>query len=186
MSAGLSDGPLHRLTIGARRLSLGGALAATVDSAVFFAGLGYRVTAFDAASEGVEKTLRLAEESAVSVDVMTGDINHYRLADDFDILFATGVLQYIPPKEREGLLAHYRRHTPTGGLNVFSVLVEKPFIQRAPDTESTAFPWFSGEILTHYRNWRVEHFTEEIFHCRSGGVPHRHAVNRIVARKMLS
>jgi hypothetical protein len=61
--------------------------------------------------------------------------------------------------------------------------LKKPFIASAPDAEETAHPWVSGELLTHYHDWRVEFFTEEVFDCLSGRVPHQHAVNRMIARK---
>ena len=68
-------------------------------------------------------------------------------------------------------------------LNVFSVFVHKPFIEKAPDAEKTAYKWISGELLTYYHDWKIEYFVEEIFDCVSSGVPHKHAVNRIIARK---
>ena len=64
-----------------------------------------------------------------------------------------------------------------------SVFVHKPFIPPAPDGEATAPRWISGELFTHYANWRIEYCTEEIFDCVSSGVPHQHAMNRVVARK---
>jgi len=153
-------------------------------NAVFLARNGYRVTAFDRSPAGVAKTLRLAEEAGVRVEAFVADLLEHRLAEPYDVLFSTGVLQYVPPDGREPLLRHYGEHTSEDGLNVFSVFVRKPFIGKAPDGESTAHPWISGELFTHYRDWRIEYCTEEIFDCTSGGVPHRHAVDRIVARKV--
>ena len=66
---------------------------------------------------------------------------------------------------------------------MFSVFVRKPFIAGAPDAESTAHVWLSGKLLTYYHDWRIEFCAEEIFDCMSSGVPHQHAVNRMVARK---
>jgi tellurite methyltransferase len=152
-------------------------------NAVFFARSGYHVTAFDASPQGVEKTKRLAAQANVPVEVFAADVNEYRPTSGFDVLFSTGVLHHVPPKLRTDILGSYREATNPGGLNVFSVFVKKPFIAPAPDAEETAQPWVSGELLTHYHDWRVEFFTEEIFDCLSSGVPHQHAVNRMVARK---
>ena len=152
-------------------------------NAVFFARNGYRVTAFDTASGGIEKTKQLAAEAGVEIDAFEADINRFRLCEPFDVLFSTGVLQYVPQEERQGLFANYREHTCPGGLNVFSVFVRKPFIARAPDAESTAHAWLSGELLTYYHDWRIEFCTEEIFDCMSSDVPHQHAVNRMIGRK---
>lgn len=152
-------------------------------NAVFFARNGYQVTAFDASAKGVEKTRQLAGEAGVQLNAFVANINAFCLTEPFDVLFSTGVLQYVPPEQRQDLFNNYQDHTCSGGLNVFSVFVNKPFIAKAPDAEETSYKWLSGELLTYYHYWRIEFSTEEIFDCLSGGVPHQHAVNRMVARR---
>lgn len=152
--------------------------------AVFFARAGYAVTAFDLSPAGIGKTLRLARGSGVVLDAFVADINDHRLDEGFDVVFSTGVLQYIPGELRGTVLANYREHTRPGGINALSVFVKKPFIPRAPDAEPTAHDWYSGELLSHYRDWRIEYTSEEIFDCGSGGVPHRHAISRVIARRV--
>jgi tellurite methyltransferase len=151
-------------------------------NAVFFARNGYQVTAFDASATGIEKTRKMAAEAGVPIEAFVADINEYRLEAEFDILFSTGVLQYVPPEARPGLFADYRDHKSPNGLNVFSVFVKKPFIPRAPDSETAAHKWISGELFSHYQDWKIEYCTEEIFDCMSSGIPHKHAIDRIVAR----
>jgi tellurite methyltransferase len=153
-------------------------------NAVFFARNGYRVTAFDLSANGVTKTRRLAERVGVEVDVFQADVNTHRLDEEFDVLFSTGVLHYVPQQLRPELFENYKRFTRPNGLHVFSVFVSKPFIARASDGEPTAQRWISGELFTHYHDWRIEWCTEEIFDCSSGGIPHQHATNRVVARKV--
>lgn len=79
---------------------------------------------------------------------------------------------------------NYKEHTNENGINVFSVFVKKPFIKKAPDGEEKAQRWISGELFTYYHDWEIDYCTEEIFDCNSSGIPHRHATNRIVARKI--
>jgi len=152
-------------------------------NAVFLARNGYQVTAFDASPKGVEKTKQLAADAGVQIEAFVADINDFRLTGPFDVLFSTGVLQYVLSERRHDLFENYREHTRVGGLNAFSVFIKKPFIGKAPDAEKTAHKWISGELLTYYHDWKVEFCTEEIFDCMSSGVPHQHAVNQIVARK---
>ena len=152
-------------------------------NAVFFARNGYHVTALDTSGKGIDKTKRLAADAGVSIEAVVADINEFRLTDSFDVLFSTGVLQYVPPERRQELFANYREYTNPGGLNAFSVFVKKPFLGKAPDGERTAHKWVSGELLTFYHDWRMEYCTEEIFDCMSSGIPHQHAVNRVIARK---
>ncbi|MCD4777313.1 MAG: methyltransferase domain-containing protein [Candidatus Aegiribacteria sp.] len=153
--------------------------------AVFFASRGYTVTAFDISPIGIEKARQLAGKAEVSLDVFLADINEFRLTDTYDIIFSTGVLQYIPENLRPEVLGNYRQFTNPGGINALSVFVNKPFIARAPDEEQTSHSWISGELLTHYHDWRIEFTTEEIFDCMSSGVQHQHAISRVIARKEL-
>ena len=155
-------------------------------NAVFFAQRGYHVTAFDASPKGVEKTKQLAADVGVPIEVFVADINEFHLTEPFDVLFSTGVLQYVPQERRKDLFANYRMYTNLGGLNVFSVFVKKPFIGKAPDAEKATHKWISGELLTYYHDWKIEFCTEDIFDCMSSGVPHQHAVDRIIARKEVS
>ncbi len=153
-------------------------------NSVFFACNGYRVTAFDLSQSGIEKAMKLAAEANVSIDVFKADINNYRLTDEYDVIFGTGVLHYIPEELRAEILENYRAHTAQNGLNVFSVIIKKPFIPRAPDEDPAAQKWISGEIFTYYHDWKIEHCEEEIFDCTSSNTPHKHAVNRIIARRV--
>lgn len=153
-------------------------------NAVFFARNGYEVTAFDLSPKGVEKTKELADKAGVTIDVFEADLLRFRVQESFDIIFSTGVFHYIPPELRTEIVSNYMDHTAHFGLNVFSAFVEKPFIPKPPDAESIANHWKSGELFTHYHEWRIEYCAEEIFDCNSSGIPHRHATNRIIARKV--
>jgi tellurite methyltransferase len=153
-------------------------------NAVFFARHGFQVTAFDLAASGVAKTKQLAEEAGVQINVFEADMLTYRLTDPFDVVFCHGCLQYIPPDMRAPLLEHYKQNTNTGGLNVLSAFVKKPFIEKAPDAESSAHQWISGELFTHYHDWRLDFCTETIFDCMSSGVPHKHAMDQLIAKRL--
>jgi len=153
-------------------------------NAVFFARNGYQVTAFDLSPVGVEKTKKMAAETGVSLVAFTADLLEFRLEESFDVLFSTGTLHYIPKELRAEIFDNYKQFTNQGGIHVFSVFVKKPFIPKAPDAEASAQVWISGELFTHYHDWKIELCTEEIFDCMSSGVPHQHAVNRIIARKL--
>jgi tellurite methyltransferase len=152
-------------------------------NALLFARYGYQVTAFDLSARGVAKVRKLADAAGVSIEVFQADLLEYRLTDHYDVIFSTGALHYIPENLRWEILGNYREFTSPCGLHVFSLLIEKPFIPRAPDADATARRWISGELFTYYHDWRLLHIQEEIFDCNTGGVPHEHAVNRMVAEK---
>ena len=155
-------------------------------NAVFFARNGYDVTAFDLSQKGIEKTQELVKQAGVKIHIFQSNINEFRLSDEYHIIFSTGTLQYIPSEHRSEIMSNYKQYTVPNGINVFSVLVDKPFLAKSPDTGATEHKWISGEILTYYHDWRIEYSIEDIFDCRSSEIPHKHAVNRIIARKIFS
>lgn len=151
--------------------------------AVFFARNGYDVTAFDVSDAGIEKTRRLADQAGVHVNVFKADIQDYRLDTSFDILFSSGVLHYIKPEFRQDIFANYKSFTSEDGMHVFNVFVQKPFIAPPPEKEPNAHRWYSGELLGLYRDWLIEDSSEIVFDCNSSGIPHRHAMATLMARK---
>lgn len=150
---------------------------------VFFARNGYDVTAFDISDAGIEKTKRLADKIGVPIKVFKADVLDYRLDTNFDILFSSGVFHYIKPDLRHDILSNYKRFTNINGLHIFNVFVTKPFIEPPPEKEPTACKWISGELITHYHDWLIQESSEVIFDCNSSGIPHKHAMNKIIAQK---
>jgi len=152
-------------------------------NAILFARNGYLVDAFDISQEEVKKTAALARSIGLQIHAFKASVTDHRLTEAYDILFSTAVFQCVPPAMRPELFEHFKRFTKAGGLNVFSVFVRKPFLAPAPDRDANTHPWRSGELLSYYHDWRIEWCAEEIFDCTSSGVPHQHAMSRIVARK---
>ena len=119
----------------------------------------------------------------VNVHVFEANLNEFRLTEPFDVLFSTGVLHCSHPSIRQEIFNNYKSFTNDGGLHAMSVFVKKPFIPRAPDADPNGQLWKSGELFTLYHEWSIDKCVEEVFDCMSSGVPHKHAVNRIIARK---
>ena len=147
---------------------------------VFFAGNGYEVTAFDLSAEGVKKALAWLRELELPADVFQADLNEYRLEERFDIIFSSGTLQYIPADLRAEILSNYKRFTRPGGIHAFTVPVFKPDLSKDPGADAGELDWLSGEILTHYSDWPVEFFVEDILDYETG---FKFAVNRLIARE---
>jgi len=152
-------------------------------NAIHFATHGFQVVGLDTSLPGIDKMQRYAEEVGVCVEAIHADIVTHVLDDTYDVIFSTGTLQYLPPEIRAERFHNYKEHTSPTGINVLSVFVHKPFIARAPDAETTAYPWKSGELMGHYWDWEIPYSVEEIFDCMSSGIPHKHAVNRVIARR---
>lgn len=155
--------------------------------AVFFAKCGYAVTAFDISEQGIEKAKRLAEHNQVSVGFFKADIFDYRPDNEYDIIFSSGVLHFLQPAERKELCDSLKEHTADSGVNALNVFVQKPFITRAPDAtrdEEKRHPWHSGELFGYYHDWLFHTCKEEIFDCNSGGIPHKHCMDTLIAQKI--
>ncbi len=165
-------------------------------AAVFFARNGYQVSAFDIAESGIEKGKRLAELGGVSVNFFRADLLDYRLENEFniindtgidivyDVVYASGTLQYIPPEKRAEILEHYKEHTAPGGIHIMNVFVEKPYLPAPPDWEAEKeFFWKTGELFYYYNDWKMERMEEYVFDCDSSGVRHQHCMDVMIARK---
>ncbi|MCP4568796.1 MAG: class I SAM-dependent methyltransferase [FCB group bacterium] len=152
-------------------------------NAVYFARKGFDVTGIDLSRVGLAKAERLATEAGTTVAFICADLIDYKIDRPFDIIFSSGAMQYIPPANRALRFKQLKDATGKSGVHVMSVLVEKPFLPLAPDAEDDVQLFVSGELMGHYGDWEIIYCIEEIFDCRSSGVPHRHAINRVIARR---
>lgn len=155
--------------------------------AVFFAKCGYAVTAFDNSEQGLEKAKKLAEHNNTHVQFFKADILDYRPDTDYDIIFSSGVLHILPPTRRQEICDSLKAHTADGGINALNVFVQKPFIRPAPDNTSAEDQeqlWCSGELFQYYHDWLFHTCREDIFDCDSGGIPHQHCMDTLIAQKI--
>ena len=148
---------------------------------IYFARNGYQVTGFDFSPEGVMKSIAWAEELNLSVDFFQADINQYRLDQPYDVVFSSGALHYIPKPLRKEIISNYKYFTKPGGTHAFMVPVVKPFVPVNPDWDPKELDWISGEILTHYHDWVIEFFSEEILEDIFSD--YKFTVNRLIARE---
>ena len=152
--------------------------------AVFFARNGYRVTAFDAAQSGLEKAKQLADQMQAEVNFFQANMLDFRLDKEFDIIFCSGALHYIPPNLRKEILENYQEHTSASGLHALNVFVMKPFVKKAPDEEKDIrHKWVSGELFSYYADWLITSCNETVFDCMSSGTPHKHCMDTMYAIK---
>ncbi|MBQ8410055.1 MAG: methyltransferase domain-containing protein [Clostridia bacterium] len=155
--------------------------------AVFLARNGYTVTAFDASERGVAKARQLAEHCNVKIDFFKADVRDFRVDTDYDVIFSSGVFHYIPPALREDVIENLKAHTAHGGIHAINVFVKKPFIPYPPDGEAGEFDagdWRSGELFLCYHDWLFHKNEERIFDCNSGGIPHKHCMDVLIAEKV--
>lgn len=156
--------------------------------AVFLAKCGYAVTAFDISEQGIEKAKRLAEHNKTEVMFFKADLFDYRPDTEYDIIFSSGVLHFVPPDARKEICDSLKEHTARDGINALNVFVQKPFIIREKDPardEKKRHPWHSGELFGYYHDWLFHTCKEDIFDCNSGGIPHKHCMDTLIAQKQM-
>ena len=156
--------------------------------AVFLARNGYLVEGFDIADAGLQKAARLAKQNQTNVHFFRADLLDFEPDGMYDIVFSSGVFHYLPMEKRETVISRLKDHTRPNGLHLINVFVEKPFIAAPPDAEpaeEALAPWKSGELFTHYHDWKLHQTEERIFECMSGGIPHQHCMDVMIAEKMM-
>jgi tellurite methyltransferase len=151
---------------------------------IHFARNGFDTVGVDVSQPGLQKAQKWADQEGLTIKTVQANLNELNLTEMFDIVYSSGTLTYLSPSLREEKFKNYKEHTNIGGLNVFNVFVEKPFIETAPDWGTDEYFYRSGDLLNYYWDWEIISFEEIIFDCNSSGVPHKHAMNIMIARKV--
>lgn len=152
--------------------------------AVYLAKQGYSVTAFDITDNGIRKTKALAEKEGVEINAYVDDINTFELKEKFDIIYSTGTIQYLNDDEKDHFFEKIKEMTNLNGIHWFNVFVDKPFLPLPPDWDNNEKMWKTAELFGYYPEWYFERIDEKVFTCTSGGTPHEHCMDTIVARKV--
>ena len=152
--------------------------------AVFLARNGYIVTAFDLSEAGIEKGKKLAEKCNAYVDFFKADITDFRATESYDIIFSSGVFHFIKPEIRQEITANLKAHTNKNGIHTINVFIDKPFVEAPPDKDTSWFRWNSGELFMLYHDWQLHKTEEVIFNCNSGGIPHQHCMDIMIAERI--
>lgn len=169
--------PLHVLDIG----------CGEGDAAMFFARNGYIVSACDISDKNLDKAKQSAKKAGLNINFFNADILTYEIETKFDVIYSCGALQYIPPKERARIFNMLQRQTNVGGLNVVCAIVEKSFIEAAPNWDNKAYHYNSAELFGYYgKDWKYNVLEEIYFDCVSKDVaPHEHCMDQLIATKII-
>ena len=169
-----------RLPADARALDLG---CGDGRNAMALAERGVRVDAVDRSEAGVRRLRARARDAGVEVAVWVQELETLTLRRHYELVVAHGVLHLLTPRARDRVLERTQEHTAPGGWNIVAVFTDR--IPSPPDLAPHTHGLFAeGELKEHYDGWTVDEwraYTLEDEH--PGGIRHRHAVNKIVARK---
>ena len=151
---------------------------------IYFAKCGFKVDSLELSVHGIEKIKQYCQSAECTVNTLNVNMIGYEFTDLYDVIYSMGSLQFLPLEQRQKHFEKYKRQTCDGGLNAHLVFVEKPFIKIAPDWDRNEFYYLSGDLARYYYNWDIIQCEERIIDCNSADIPHQHAVNYIIARKM--
>lgn len=151
--------------------------------AVFFAERGCEVYAVDVSPNGLAKADRLADERGVSIRTLEADANAVELPEAMDVVYSIGTVQYVRPENRDTQFDHFKERTTDGGLHAVFAFVDRPEIPTPPDWTANEHFYSPGELAGYYDDWEVVETDEIVFEDDSGGEPHEHAAETVIARK---
>lgn len=151
---------------------------------VLFAKCGYIVDSLELSRPGVEKIKHYSQVTGCNINIIHANMIDYDITEFYDVVYSMGSLQFLPPEQRGKHFHKYKQHTRTGGVNAHLVFVEKPFIGVAPDWQKNEYFYTSGDLARYYCDWEIMQCEEKIIDCNSANLPHQHAVNYFIARKV--
>jgi tellurite methyltransferase len=99
-----------------------------------------------------------------------------------DVVFCSGALNNLPRRIRAARFEHFKANTAPGGINAMNADVPKPYIP-PQTTNPFASPFRSGELLGYYWDWEILDSGQVEFISSASGVPHRKAMDVVIARK---
>ncbi len=148
--------------------------------AVFFATQGFEVTGVDVSQAGIAKARKLAETKGVQVTWAVADLATYRPPGEFDLIYSSGSIHYLPRRVRTHLFARIKLMTRPEGLNAHVVFSDR--LVYAEFNEVIDY-FHTGELRNEYRDWEVLVYSESAINCQQDGTPHRHGIEKVIARR---
>lgn len=152
-------------------------------NAIYLAGKGHHVDAFDLSEHGIAKVRRRCELSDVQVNAFVADLTTYQFEQQYDVFLCFGTLHFVEKEEWKSFLNKAKEHTNAGGIHIIQI-----FTDTVPASEDIA-PFAvglakDGELKELYADWEILQFKSYVFEDEHPDVPkHLHASNKIVARR---
>ena len=161
---------------GGRVLDLG---AGDGRNSLYLAEKGFEVVAVDFAETGIEKILAEAKEYGWAIKGVVSNVLKYEFEGEFDLVIATGLLHFLPPREADELVERMKRHTRVGGLNVVGGLVTEHPRRKLPNILR------EGKLKRLYSDWEILKYEEVVGRGQGRGGEWRQPpkVGKLLARK---
>jgi tellurite methyltransferase len=152
-------------------------------NALYLAGLGFQVSAFDISPAGIAKLRATATERNLDIDASVADMNKYQFPHKFGLIVCMGCLHLIERQEWQIFVKRMKESTAPGGIHIVGAFTDT--LPEPDDLRGLMIGLFKeGELANQYDDWEILERREYQFKDNHpGGISHEHAANEIVARK---
>ena len=153
-------------------------------NAIYLAGKGYLVDAFDLSEHGIAKLKHRCKLSNTQVNAFVADLTTYQFEQNYDMIICFGTLHFVAKDEWKRFINKAKKYTNIGGIHIIQI-----FTDTVPASEDIA-PFAIGlakdeEIKELFTDWEILQFKSYVFEDEHPNVPkHLHASNKIVARRI--
>lgn len=126
-------------------------------NAVYLAEQGMKVTAWDYAESGLEKTKKLAGQRGVEVATELVDLNEAKWKKNkWDAIVC--VLGHFPPELRRKTLLGVKEAVKPGGYYLTEVYSQYQLPYKSGGPQELDFLYKPEELLQTFADWRIVHF----------------------------
>jgi tellurite methyltransferase len=150
---------------------------------IYFVRCGYRVAGIDIDPIGIAKAKARAKRMGLRIRTQVGDLRRVAPVGPFDVVFSSTFVNDLPPSIRKGRFRRFQAITKPGGIHAVNAFIDVPNLGAIPDLDPEATPFAPGELGRYYAGWGILETSQMSFDCSFTGIPHRHVVEVVVARK---
>lgn len=140
---------------------------------------GARVVAVDASPTAVVHIVTTSCAENLGVTAVLAETASYRIAGDYDVIVAIGLLMFMPCDAARALLEDMKRHVSAGGLLVVNVLVEGTTYMDMFDPRGYCL-FGADELERGLPSWNIELARRDSFDAPDGT---KKLFSTVVARK---
>ncbi len=126
-------------------------------NAVYLAGLGHKVTAYDQSQVGLDKMGKLAREQGVQVTPVKQDLTKHRVSESSNDA-AVMVFGHVPKKDQPFLMENILGSVKTSGLAIVEVYSEEQLDYRTGGPPSEELLYTPTDMLHWLKGWKIHHF----------------------------
>jgi SAM-dependent methyltransferase len=145
--------------------------------ALYLASKGHRVTAMDIAETGIAKLDAYAREAKLRIKTFVGDLENYRINEDYDVICALFSIHFLPKRKVYGLIKEMQDRTRKRGYNFIGVF-------RKGKENNNRYQFSNGELSGMYLDWDITSYKEYSREEKHGkGRLHMHEMSNLIARK---